>query len=99
VRSYFLDTFVDQKKRQITAHIKSHGNTPKKVTVTLFFLLKTCYIKYMEIETVSVDMSQSSVQEPPPAPREAEQPAPADTVASAQTITDPNLGQSVNILD
>ena len=53
----------------------------------------------MDIETVSVDMSQPSVQEPPPAPREAEQPAPADTVASAQTITDPNLGQTVNILD
>jgi len=51
----------------------------------------------MEIDTVSVDMSQPSVPEPPPA---QEQPAPpVDTVASAQTITDPNLGQSVNILD
>jgi len=51
----------------------------------------------MDIETV--DMSQSSVQEPPPAHREEEQPAPVDTVASAQSITDPNLGQTVNILD
>jgi len=52
------------------------------------------------METLPVDMSQPSVQEPPPAPREAEQPAPVDTVSSApQTITDPNLGQTVNILD
>jgi hypothetical protein len=50
----------------------------------------------MDVETVS---SQSSVQEPPEAHREEEQPAPVDTVASAQTITDPNLGQTVNILD
>ena len=53
----------------------------------------------MDIETVSVDMSQSSVQEPPPAHREEEQPAPVDTLSSVQTITDPNLGQTVNILD
>jgi len=62
----------------------------------LFFLLKKCYNSCMDVE--SVDMSQS-VQEPPPAPREAE-PAPVDTVSSApQTVTDPNLGQTVNILD
>jgi len=64
-----------------------------------FFSLESCYNIGMDIETVSVDMSQPSVQEPPPVQREEEPPAPADTVASAQTITDPNLGQSVNILD
>jgi hypothetical protein len=53
----------------------------------------------MDIETVSVDMSQPSVQEQPAAHREEDKPAPVDTVANAQTITDPNLGQSVNILD
>jgi hypothetical protein len=55
----------------------------------------------MDVETVSVDMSQSSVQEPPPPPahREEEQPAPVETISSAQTVTDPNLGQTVNILD
>ena len=64
-----------------------------------FFPLESCYNSGMDIETVSVDMSQPSVQEPVEAHREAEQPAPADTVASAQTISDPNLGQTVNILD
>jgi len=53
----------------------------------------------MDIETVSVEASQPSVQEQPVSHREEEQPAPVDTVASAQTITDPNLGQTVNILD
>ena len=64
-----------------------------------FFSFRKCYNSYMDIETVSVDMSQPSVQEPPPVHREEEQPAPADTLASVQTVTDPNLGQTVNILD
>jgi len=60
----------------------------------------------MDIETVSVDMSQSSVREqsaaqaqPLSLDREEEQPAPVDTLSSVQTITDPNLGQTVNLLD
>ena len=77
------------------------GNKRKitKVSLTPFFPLESCYNNGMDIETVSVDMSQPSVQEPPPAHREEEQPAPVDTVASAQTISDLNLGQTVNILD
>jgi len=53
----------------------------------------------MEIDTVSADMSQAVVEEQaaPQADREREQAA--DTGSSAQTITDPNLGQTVNILD
>jgi len=65
-----------------------------------------CYNICMDIETVSVDMSQSSVQEQSVAQaqslsldREEEQPAPVDTLSSVQTITDPNLGQTVNLLD
>jgi len=60
----------------------------------------------MDIETVPVDMSQSDVQEQSTAQaqslnldREEEQPAPVDTLASVQTITDPDLGQTVDLLD
>jgi len=53
----------------------------------------------MEIETI--DMSQAAAQEQAAAQaqtdREREQPV--DNSSSAQTITDPNLGQTVNILD
>jgi len=53
----------------------------------------------MEIE--SVDMSQAVVEEQAAtqarADREREQAA--DTSSNAQPITDPNLGQTVNILD
>jgi len=52
----------------------------------------------MEIDTVSADMSQAVAEEQAQAQadREREQ---ADTSSNAQTITDPNLGQTVNILD
>jgi hypothetical protein len=52
----------------------------------------------MDIETVSVEMTQPSVQEQPAARREEEQPAPVES-PSVQTVSDPNLGQTVNILD
>ena len=56
----------------------------------------------MDIETV--DISQSIAQEQAiaqlQADRENEQTAAVNTpIASVQTITDPNLGQSVNLLD
>jgi hypothetical protein len=54
----------------------------------------------MEIE--SVDMSQAALEEQAAAQaradREREQQI-ANTSSNAQTITDPNLGQTVNILD
>jgi len=53
----------------------------------------------MEIETV--DMSQAVVQEQAAAQAQAdrEREQAVDTSSSAQTITDPNLGQTVNLLD
>ena len=61
----------------------------------------------MDTETVPVDMSQAVVQEQAAVQeqamsldREKEQAATVDTInASVQTITDPNLGQNVNLLD
>jgi len=61
----------------------------------------------MDIETVSVDMSQTMVQEQAAVQVQAmsldtekEQAAAVDTlISSAQPITDPNLGQTVNLLD
>ena len=60
------------------------------------------YNKNMDIETV--DMNQAAVQEQAAtqvqADREKEQAAAVDTtIANVQTITDPNLGQNVNLLD
>jgi hypothetical protein len=53
----------------------------------------------MEIETV--DMSQAAAQEQAAAQAQADRAReqPADTSSNAQTVTDPNLGQTVNILD
>jgi len=61
----------------------------------------------MDVETLSVDMSQARVQEQAAVQVQAmsldagkEQAAAVDTlISSAQPITDPNLGQSVNLLD
>jgi hypothetical protein len=55
----------------------------------------------MEIETVSTDMSQAVVEEQAAAQAQAdrEREQAVDTTSNAQTITDPNLGQTVNILD
>jgi len=59
----------------------------------------------MDIEAVSADISQVAVQEQAPAKamgldREKEQTDTLDTSnPSVQTITDPNLGQKVNLLD
>jgi hypothetical protein len=61
----------------------------------------------MDVESLSVDMSQTKVQEQAAVQVQAmsldmekEQAAAVDTlISSAQTITDPNLGQSVNLLD
>jgi len=61
----------------------------------------------MDAESLSVDMSQSSIREQAAVQVQAmsldtekEQAAAVDTlISSAQTITDPNLGQSVNLLD
>ena len=77
----------------------------KKMPFTLFFPLGSCYNGCMEIEPVSVDIIQPQQEQSTAQSqslsldREAEQSAPVDTVASVQTITDPNLGQTVNILD
>ena len=51
----------------------------------------------MEIETV--DMSQAVAQEQAVAQADREREQPVDTSSNAQTISDPNLGQTVNILD
>ena len=59
------------------------------------------------METLSVDMSQAQVQEQAAVQVQAmsldterEQAAAVDTlISSAQPITDPNLGQTVNLLD
>jgi len=61
----------------------------------------------MDMETLSVDMSQAQVQEQAAVQVQAmsldterEQAAAVDTlISSAQPITDPNLGQTVNLLD
>jgi len=61
----------------------------------------------MDIETVPIDMSQAVVQEQVAVQeqamsldREKEQAAAVDNLnSSVQTITDPNLGQTVNLLD
>ena len=78
----------------------------KIASVTPFFPLGNCYNGGMDIdiETVSVDMSQSNVKEQSAAQVQSlsldkEEPVPVDTLSSVQTITDPNLGQTVNILD
>jgi hypothetical protein len=60
----------------------------------------------MDIETVTVDISQAVVQEKAPVQaqtmsldREKEQAPTVDTPnPSDQTITDPNLGQAINLL-
>jgi len=59
------------------------------------------------MESLSVDMSQTKVQEQAAVQVQAmsldmekDQAAAVDTlISSAQTITDPNLGQSVDLLD
>ena len=53
----------------------------------------------MEIETI--DMSQAVVEEQAAAQAQADRQREQDANASsnAQTVTDPNLGQTVNILD
>jgi len=51
----------------------------------------------MEIETV--DMGQAVAQEQAVAQADRERAPVADTSSSAQTITDPNLGQTVDLLD
>ena len=61
----------------------------------------------MDVESLSVDMSQTKVQEQAAVQVQAmsldmekEQAAAVDTlISSAQPITDPNLGQSVDLLD
>jgi hypothetical protein len=61
----------------------------------------------MDIETVSVDVSQAVVQEQAPVQakamsldKEREKAATVDSPnSSVQTITDPNLGQYINILE
>jgi len=61
----------------------------------------------MDVESLSVDMSQAKVQEQAAVQVQAmsldtakEQAAAVDTlISSAQSITDPNLGQTVNLLD
>jgi len=54
----------------------------------------------MEAETVSVDMTQPSVPEQPVTQVQEEPVAAEDTrMANAQYVTDPNLGQNVDILD
>jgi hypothetical protein len=61
----------------------------------------------MDIESLSVDMSQTKVQEQAAVQVQAmsldmekEQAAAVDNlISSAQSITDPNLGQSVDLLD
>jgi len=54
----------------------------------------------MEAETISVEMSQPSVPEQAAPQVQEEQAAAADTtLANAQYITDPNLGQNVDLLD
>jgi len=61
----------------------------------------------MDMESLSVDMSQTKVQEQAAVQVQAmsldmekDQAAAVDTlISSAQTITDPNLGQSVDLLD
>jgi len=54
----------------------------------------------MEADTVSVDMTQPSVPEQPVTQIQEEPAATEDTqMASAQYVTDPNLGQNVDILD
>jgi len=54
----------------------------------------------MEAESISVENTQPSVPEQPVTPVQ-EEPAPAEDtrVASAQYVTDPNLGQNVDLLD
>jgi len=56
----------------------------------------------MDIETVSVDISQAVVQEQAQAKsleREKEQAPTVDTPnPCVETITDPNLGQTINLL-
>ena len=71
------------------------------------FFPQRYYNGSMDIETVSVDMSQTMVQEQAAVQVQAmsldtekEQAAAVDTlISSAQPITDPNLGQTVNLLD
>jgi len=55
----------------------------------------------MEIDTVSTDMSQAAVEEQAAAQARAdrEREQAVDAGSNAQTVTDPNLGQTVNILD
>jgi hypothetical protein len=53
----------------------------------------------MEIDTVSTDMSQAVIEEQAAAQTDREREQTADAGSNAQTVTDPNLGQTVNILD
>jgi hypothetical protein len=53
----------------------------------------------MEIDTVSPDMSQAVVEEQAAAQTQTDREREQAVDTRAQTITDPNLGQTVNILD
>jgi len=54
----------------------------------------------MEADTVSVEMTQPSVPEQPVTQVQEEPATVEDTsMANAQYVTDPNLGQNVDILD
>ena len=55
----------------------------------------------MDIETVSADMSQAMAEEQAAAQARSDRDRAqaVDTSSSAQTITDPNLGQTVDLLD
>jgi len=54
----------------------------------------------MEAETVSVEMTPPSVPEQPVTQVREEPAASEDTrMANAQYVTDPNLGQNVDLLD
>jgi len=53
----------------------------------------------MEIETIDMSQAVAEEQAAVQARADTEQEQPADTSSNAQTITDPNLGQTVNILD
>jgi hypothetical protein len=78
-----------------------------RLNIGLFFPGDITILILMDTETLSVDMSQSRVQEQAAVQaqemsldRAKEQAAAVDTlISSAQSITDPNLGQTVNLLD
>ena len=68
--------------------------------MAIVFSPEQCYSNNMEIETVSTDMSQAVAQEQAAAQAQADRErAQAVAASNAQTVTDPNLGQTVNILE